>query len=308
MNTTVPDARVDAVRAFNRMYTKVVGVLDEGLLHTPYSLTEARVLFELAHRDTVPVSVLRRALDLDAGYLSRLLGRFEADRLVRRERSDVDARQQVVRLTAPGREAFALLDARSSEQVRQLLAGITEDGQRRLVAAMAEIRDQLGERPGPDTVVLRPPRPGELGWVVSRHGALYAAEYGWDSTFEGMTAAVVADFLAGNDPRCEAAWIAEVRGQPAGSIFCVRKDKDTAKLRLLLVEPSARGHGVGSRLAGECVEFARAAGYRTLELWTVSVLHAARRIYQQAGFQLASQEQRDMFGHRLTGQTWRLEL
>jgi DNA-binding MarR family transcriptional regulator/GNAT superfamily N-acetyltransferase len=306
MNTAVPDTRVDAVREFNRMYTKVVGALDEGLLHTPYSLTEARVLFELAHRDAVPVSALRQALDLDAGYLSRLLGRFETDRLVHRERSEVDARQQVVRLTAPGREAFALLDARSSEQVRTLLAGVAEDGQRRLVAAMAEIRSQLGARPAPDTVVLRPPRPGELGWVVSRHGTLYAAEYGWDSTFEGLTAGVIADFLAGNDPRCEAAWIAEVRGEPAGSIFCVRKDKNTAKLRLLLVEPAARGHGVGSRLVGECVSFARGAGYRAMELWTVSVLHAARRIYQQAGFQLVTEEQRDMFGQHLTGQTWRL--
>jgi DNA-binding MarR family transcriptional regulator/GNAT superfamily N-acetyltransferase len=304
----VPATRIDAVREFNRMYTKVIGVLDEGLLSSPYSLTEVRVLFELAHRGSTEVAVLRRALGLDAGYLSRLLAKFDSAGLITRDRSTRDGRQQVAELTAEGKEVFAGLDERSSEQVRGLLGGLTEDNQRRVVQAMDVIRVQLGERPRPETVVLRPPRPGDLGWVVHRHGALYAAEYGWSSEFEALTAQVIADFLRHNDPSREAAWIAEVRGEPAGSVLCVRKDEHTAKLRLLLVEPSARGHGVGARLVRECVAFARAAGYRALELWTVDVLVSARRIYQHEGFQLVEQTSEHLFGHDLTGQTWRLDL
>jgi DNA-binding MarR family transcriptional regulator/GNAT superfamily N-acetyltransferase len=304
----VPAARIDAVREFNRMYTKVIGVLDEGLLSSPYSLTEVRVLFELAHRGSTEVGVLRRALGLDAGYLSRLLAKFDSAGLITRDRSTRDGRQQVAELTAEGKEVFAGLDERSSEQVRGLLGGLTEDNQRRVVQAMDVIRVQLGERPRPETVVLRPPRPGDLGWVVHRHGALYAAEYGWSGEFEALTAQVIADFLRHNDPSREAAWIAEVRGEPAGSVLCVRKDEQTAKLRLLLVEPSARGHGVGARLVRECVAFARAADYRAMELWTVDVLVSARRIYQHEGFQLVEETREHLFGHDLTGQTWRLAL
>jgi DNA-binding MarR family transcriptional regulator/GNAT superfamily N-acetyltransferase len=308
MSLLAPAERVDAVREFNRFYTRVIGLLDERMLSTPYSLTEARVLFELAHRAEMPVTVLRKALGLDAGYLSRLLGKFEADGLVVRERSERDGRQQVVALTAAGKDVFRMLDGRSSEQVSELLGGMTDENQRRLVQAMDVIRFQLGDRPRPDTVVLRPPRPGEYGWVVQRHGALYAQEYGWDSTFEGLTARVVADYLAGHDPRREAAWIAEVHGEPAGSVFCVRKDDTTAKLRLLLVEPGARGHGVGSRLVKECVAFARGAGYRTMELWTVDVLVSARRIYEHEGFRLVAEDRKPRFGKDLVGQTWRLVL
>jgi DNA-binding MarR family transcriptional regulator/GNAT superfamily N-acetyltransferase len=308
MNDGVPAARVNAVREFNRMYTRVIGVLDEHMLSTPYSLTEARVLYELAHRDSLAVATLRRTLGLDAGYLSRLLAKFETDGLVTRERSDADGRQQVARLTEPGRDVFQMLDGRSGEQVRQLLAGITDGNQRRLVAAMDVIRTQLGEAPRPETVVLRPARAGDYGWVVHRHGALYAKEYGWDHSFEASAARIIADHLDNHDPDREAAWIAELHGEPAGSIFCVRKDGTTAKLRLLLVEPSARGHGVGSRLVRECVEFARATGYRAMELWTVDVLVAARRIYQSEGFRLVAEEKAHLFGHDLTGQTWRLDL
>jgi DNA-binding MarR family transcriptional regulator/GNAT superfamily N-acetyltransferase len=305
---TVPAERIAAVREFNRMYTKIVGVLDEHMLRTPYSLTEVRVLFELSQQDRLAVTTLRRALDLDPGYLSRLLARFEADGLIERERSTEDGRQQVARLTAAGKDVFQKLDERSSEDVRALLEGLTDDGQRRLVDAMRVIKDQLSGTPRPHTVVLRPPRAGDLGWVVHRHGALYGQEYGWDSGFEALTAKVVADYLENYDPKREAAWIAELNGEPAGCVFCVRKNDHTARLRLLLVEPAARGAGVGRRLVEECVSFARSAGYQAIELWTVNVLHAARRIYQSAGFELTSEEPQRLFGHDLVGQTWRLTL
>ncbi|HEV2779044.1 MAG TPA: helix-turn-helix domain-containing GNAT family N-acetyltransferase [Actinophytocola sp.] len=308
MNATVPAERIQAVREFNRMYTKIIGLLDESMLSTPYSLTEARVLFELSRHPKLEVSVLRKTLGLDPGYLSRLLARFETDGLVERERSTRDGRVQVIRLTATGKEVFQLLDGRSSDQVRALLAGITDEGQRRLVQAMDVITQHLGTERRRETVVLRPPRPGDFGWIVQRHGTLYAEEYGWDSSFEGMTARIVGDYLAEHDPRREAAWIAEVHGEPAGSVFCMRKDDATARLRLLLVEPSARGLGVGTRLVRECLAFARGAGYRAMELWTVDVLAAARRIYQREGFQLVSEDRRRRFGHDLNGQTWRLEL
>jgi DNA-binding MarR family transcriptional regulator/GNAT superfamily N-acetyltransferase len=307
MNNQVPAERVDAVRRFNRMYTKVIGVLDEGMLDSPYSLTEVRVLFELSNRGQVEVAALRRALSLDAGYLSRLLARFETSGLVVRQRSATDARVQLVALTASGQDVFQLLDGRSADQVRALLAGVTDEDQRHLVRAMDLIRTTLGARPPSDTVVLRPPRTGDYGWVVHRHGVLYGQEYGWDHTFEGLTAQVIADYLAENDPRVEAAWIAEVHGTPAGSVFCMRKDEHTAKLRLLLVEPHARGHGVGARLVRECVAFARAVGYRAMELFTVDVLVAARRIYQRVGFRLNAEERRRLWGAELTGQTWRLD-
>jgi DNA-binding MarR family transcriptional regulator/GNAT superfamily N-acetyltransferase len=305
---TVPVERIAAVREFNRMYTKIVGVLDEHMLRTPYSLTEVRVLFELSQQDSLPVTTLRRTLDLDPGYLSRVLARFEADGLIERERSAEDGRQQVARLTPAGKDVFQKLDELSSQDVHNLLEGLTDDGQRRLVDAMQVIKNQLGGTPRPHTVVLRTPRAGDLGWVVHRHGALYGQEYGWDSGFEALTAKVVADYLENFDPKREAAWIAELNGEPAGCVFCVRKNDHTARLRLLLVEPAARGTGVGRRLVEECVSFARSAGYKAIELWTVNVLHAARRIYQSAGFELTSEEPQRLFGHDLVGQTWRLTL
>lgn len=308
MSRAIPAERIAAVREFNRMYTKVIGVLDERMLSTPYSLTEVRVLFELAQRDTMPVTLLRQTLGLDPGYLSRLLARFESDGLVARERSANDGRAQVVSLTAAGKDVFGKLDNLSSDHVGQLLAGLSEQNQRSLVQAMDTIRVRLGDRPRPDTVVLRPPRVGDYGWVIHRHGAMYAQEYGWDASFEALTARVVADYLDDHDPHREAGWIADLHSEPAGCVFCVRKDDRTAKLRLLLVEPSARGHGIGSRLVKECVNFARGAGYRAMELWTVDVLVAARRIYQHEGFQLVAEEPGKHFGHELTGQTWRLEL
>jgi DNA-binding MarR family transcriptional regulator/GNAT superfamily N-acetyltransferase len=301
--------RVAAVREFSRFYTGLLGLLREGLLDTPYSLTEARVIFELARGERTEVAVLRRALNIDAGYLSRLLARFEADGLIVRRRSDTDGRRQVIGLTRQGQAAFQLLDDRSAGQIAGLLAGRTEQDQQRLTEAMARVRQILAGPPRPAPAVrLRPPGPGDLGWVVQAHGALYAAEYGWDETFEALVARIVADYAAEHDPQRERAWLAEVEGRPAGCVFCVRKDSGTAQLRLLLVEPSARGLGIGRRLVGECVGFARAAGYSELVLWTNDVLASARRIYQQAGFELVAQEQHHSYGHDLVGQTWRLPL
>jgi DNA-binding MarR family transcriptional regulator/GNAT superfamily N-acetyltransferase len=304
----VTDGQVAAVREFNRFYTNVIGLLREGLLDTPYSLTEARVLFELAREDAVEAAALRRRLDIDAGYLSRLLAGFEAGGLVRRTRSPADGRRQVIGLTGAGRAAFTDLDARSAGQIRALLAALTPDGRQRLTGSMAAIREIIEPAPGPAAFVLRPPVPGDLGWVVQRHGALYAAEYGWDVSFEALVARIVADYATRDHRGGEAAWIAELGGQPAGSVFCMRKTATVAQLRLLLVEPRARGLGMGGRMVAECVSFARQAGYREIVLWTNDVLHAARRIYQRAGFQLVSSRPHHSFGHELVEQDWRLPL
>jgi DNA-binding MarR family transcriptional regulator/GNAT superfamily N-acetyltransferase len=317
---------VAAVRAFNRFYTNVIGLLRGGHLGTPYSLTEARVLFELARREETEVAALRQSLDIDAGYLSRILARFDSENLTVRQRSAGDGRRQVTRLTEAGQAAIAELDARQNEQTAGLLADLGEQDTRRLLAAMADIQGVLpggagvtgdgatgdGASAGPGATpparprawLLRPPRPGDLGWVVHRHGAVYARDYGWDETFEHLVARIVADYAAGRDPRREACWVAEVDGEPAGCVFCVRKDDETAQLRLLLVEPSARGLGIGARLVEECLRFARAAGYRQIMLWTQDCLTAARRIYQAAGFELVSEGKHHSFGHDLVEQTW----
>jgi DNA-binding MarR family transcriptional regulator/predicted GNAT family acetyltransferase len=302
--------RVAEVRAFNRFYTPVIGLLREGLYGSPYSLTEVRVIFELAQRDGCETTALRGALGLDAGYLSRILARFGADGLITRERSKSDGRRQLVRLTGEGRKAFAAMDASSDRQVEDLLAAIPEARQRHLLAAMSTIRHVLTPpdgRSGP-VVDLRPPRPGDLGWVIGRNGALYAEQYGWDETYEALVARIVADYAAGHDPVREAAWIAEADGERAGCVFCVRKDDSTAKLRLLLVEPWARGSGIGRALVAECVDFAKRNGYTEMVLWTQSILVEARRIYQRAGFELAGSQPHHSFGHDLVGETWRLAL
>ncbi|HET6290695.1 MAG TPA: helix-turn-helix domain-containing GNAT family N-acetyltransferase [Amycolatopsis sp.] len=300
--------RVATVRAFNRLYTGVIGVLDEGPADAEYSLSEARVLFELAQQDPTQVTDLRKRLDLDAGYASRLLARLEGRGLLTRERSDEDARRQLVRLTEDGRKAFAVLDQRSAGRIGSLLGKFGEDEQERLLGAMDTITSLVGERAPNPTLVLRPPRPGDFGWVVHRHGALYSREYGWDERFEALVARVVAEYVdRRGDPR-QAGWIAELDRERVGSVFCMpAEDGITAKLRMLLLEPAARGRGVGKRLVTECVEFARASGYPAMELWTVSLLDAARAIYRKAGFQLVSEETIEGFGYELTGQTWRLE-
>ncbi|PRX96054.1 bifunctional helix-turn-helix transcriptional regulator/GNAT family N-acetyltransferase [Allonocardiopsis opalescens] len=305
------DESVAEVRAFNRFYTRVIGLLDQGLLGSPYSLTESRVLWELANpADGSPVEVggLRAALGLDAGYLSRILVRLSSAGLIVRERSDGDGRRRTVQLTQKGRAVQKELDDRSSADVLGLLSALSDDERDRLLDAMSTVRRLLGDRRSAPVVVLRPPRPGDLGWVVSRNAALYAQEYGWDASYEALVAKIVADYAAGPDPAREAVWIAEVGGARVGCVFCVRDDDETARLRLLLVEPAARGLGIGGRLVDECIAFARAAGYRRMTLWTNDVLAAARRIYQRAGFTLTDQAPHRSFGHDLTGQNWSREL
>jgi DNA-binding MarR family transcriptional regulator/GNAT superfamily N-acetyltransferase len=303
------DIEVAAVRSFNRFYTRVIGVLQEGLLRTPYTLTEARVIFELAQRDEVEVVALRGALDLDAGYLSRMLASFESAGLVERSRSARDGRRQLVSLTNAGRAAGRDLDRRSADEVAALLTGIGPAGRARLLGAMAAIRSVL-ERTEPDKplVVLRPPLPGDLGWIVRRHGELYAQEHGWDATFEAMVAGIVADFGAGHDPAREALWIAEADGEPVGCVMCVARDASTAQLRVLLVDPSARGLGLGSRLVDECLRFARRAGYARMVLSTYSAMESARRIYAARGFAVGSATPVRAYGHDLVDELWSLDL
>jgi DNA-binding MarR family transcriptional regulator/GNAT superfamily N-acetyltransferase len=301
---TRTDERIAAIRAFNRFYTARIGALRDGLLATAHPLPEARLLFELGRREATDVAHLRRALDLDAGYLSRLLGRLEEQRLVRRERSPDDARRQRVVLTARGRDAFRTLDERSAAEIGALLDGLREEDRVRLLHALHMVREVLDGAPRPEPFLLRPPEPGDLGWVVHRHGVLYAEEHGWDETFEALVARLMADYAERRDPRREAGWIAEVAGRPAGCVFCMRRDERTAQLRCLLVDPAARGMGVGARLVDECLRFARRAGYAEITLWTNDVLAEARRIYERAGFVLVSEEPHTSFGHDLVGQTW----
>jgi DNA-binding MarR family transcriptional regulator/GNAT superfamily N-acetyltransferase len=302
--TAADDAAVAAVRGFNRFYTNVIGLLRGKYLETPYSLTEARLLFELAQRDASEVTDLRRVVDIDAGYLSRILARFEADGLITRQRSAADGRRQVIQLTGAGCSVVAGLDARSAEQTRDMLAAVYDHDRRRLLEAMRVITETLTGSPQPRGFLLRPPRPGDMGWVVQRNAAVYAEEFGWDSSYEALVARIVADYVDHRDPDAEAAWIAEVDGTPAGCVFCVRENATTARLRLLLVEPWARGLGIGSRLVTEVLRFARQTGYSQLTLWTNDVLADARRIYQRAGFTLDDENRHHSFGKALTGQNW----
>lgn len=299
-----PSDRVARVRAFNRFYTTVIGLLQEGLLRTPYSLTEARVIFELAQRGATQVADLRRDLDLDAGYTSRILAGLQEAGVIDRERSTADARRQVIHLSEQGRAAFAKLDQRSAEEVERILHRLTDQEQRRLVRAMGAIQTLLADGRPPEPVALRPLASGDHGWVVHRHGALYAEEHGWDESFEALVMQIVAEYMEHRDPGRENAWIGEVDGEPAGCVLCTKKEQDVAQLRLLLVEPWARGRGIGSRLVAECIRFARQAGYGHIALWTNDVLADARRIYERAGFTLAGEERHHSFGRDLIGQHW----
>ena len=311
----MPDSRVEnaledrivAVRRFSRHYTRVIGALQEGLLQSAFSLTEARVLYELAHRPGLTATTLGRELGIDAGYVSRILAGFTDRGLLERRPDAVDRRQSTLRLTAAGKAAFAPLDRRSHADVAALLAPLPEPAQRELVSAMSRIETLLdgGAQPG---WRLRGPHAGDIGWVVERHGALYAAEHGFDARFEALVANVAGAFLAQNDPAVERCWIAECDGVRLGSVFLVRADDDTAKVRLLLVEPTARGQGIGRRLVAECIGFARAAGYKRMTLWTNDILVAARGIYTAAGFRLISSEPHNMFGPSIVGEDWALVL
>ena len=302
------EERVEAVRRFNRFFTRRIGVLGEGLLESSYTLTEARILFEVAHREGAAASDLARELGLDRGYMSRVLAGLERRGLIEKSRSEEDGRRLRLSLTAEGRGAFSDLDERSRREISGMLGELSEEEQTRLLESMSAVEEILGGAGSTRTILLRQPEPGDFGWVVSRHGALYFREYGWDESFEALVARIVAEFAEEHDPSRERCWIAEVDGRNAGCVFLVRESETVAKLRLLLAEPEARGSGLGRRLVEECVRFARRAGYESITLWTNSVLGAARRIYQEAGFELVDEEEHHSFGHDLVGQNWRLEL
>lgn len=301
------DRQIAAVRRFTRFYTRHLGVLREGLLDSPYALTEARVLYELAQAPDLGATELARRLGLDAGYLSRILRRFETEGLLAREPVPEDGRRAVLRLTEAGRDAFAALDAASRGQVRGLLAALPDPARRRLVAAMRTV-EALLDRDAAAPWLIRPLGPGDGGWVVESHGRLYAAEYGWNAEFEALVAEIVAAFLRAHDSAREGGWIAERDGVPVGSVFVVRQDARTAKLRLLLVEPEARGLGIGRRLVEHAIAFARGAGYARMTLWTNDVLVAARRIYEAAGFVCTAREPHTSFGKDLISETWERDL
>jgi DNA-binding MarR family transcriptional regulator/GNAT superfamily N-acetyltransferase len=301
---------IDEVRAFNRFYTRQIGVISERLLDSPFSLAEMRVLYELAHRDTPTATELARDLGLDAGYLSRILRRFEARRYVARTPAPDDRRHSRLRLTAKGRAAFAPLERRTRDAVGAMIGHLGGPHRQQLVSAMGTITRLLDrERPAETApCLLRPHRPGDMGWVIQRHGELYAREWGYSPAFEALVARICADFLDRFDPSGERCWIAEREGVPVGSAFVVRKSKTVAKLRLLIVDPAARGLGLGGRLVDECIRFARDAGYRTLTLWTHGQLDAARRIYQRAGFRCVAAQPGHSFGRTLVDETWVLRL
>lgn len=304
------DARVAAVRRFNRFYTRQIGILDRGVLHSPFSLAEVRVLYEIVHRKEATAAELAGDLGLDPGYLSRMLRRFHKLGLLRRQTAADDGRRRLITLTEKGRRTFATLDERQDKDVAALLAPLPAAGQRRLVESMHAIEQLLDARTeSKPSYVIRQHQPGDMGWVTYRHGVLYWQEYGYDERFEGLVAKIVAEFIAQLDPARERCWIAEQDGEIVGSVFLMKKSTTVAQLRLLYVEPATRGHGIGARLVDECIRFARRARYRKITLWTQSELLAARRIYQKAGFQLTGERPHDSWGRRgLVAQTWELTL
>ena len=316
-NLATGDAEIAAVRSYNRFYTQRLGLLNERLPGSDWSLAEARLLYELAHDAKPAASQLSRDLLLDPGYVSRILRRFENAGLIERRRDSGDARRSQVTLTAAGRQAFAALDGATRAQVARLLSPLPAPARAELVASMATIENVLsctrprtlsGPPPHASPVVLRPPAPGDVGWVIERHGALYATEFGYDTTFEGLVAKIAGAFLEANDPAREHCWIAERNGVRVGSVFLVARDATTAKLRLLFVEPSARGAGVGAMLVRACTDFARSRGYRQITLWTQSHLAAARKLYVEEGYRRVAEEPHRSFGLDLVAETWTLEL
>jgi DNA-binding MarR family transcriptional regulator/GNAT superfamily N-acetyltransferase len=303
------ESGVAAVRRFNRFYTQRIGVLQEGWLKSPFSLTEARVLYELSRRNRPTATELGKELGLDAGYLSRILRGFETRGLIVKQTSDSDGRQALLSITQRGRQRLAPIEAHTNEEVQAMLAALPAGEQHRLFAAMRAIETMLGQPPAPAVpYILRPPRPGDMGWIVSRHGALYSGNYGWDERLEALTAEIVAAFVRNYDAKRERCWIAERDGENAGCVLLVKETDEVARLRLLLVEPKARGLGIGARLVEECVRFARETRYREITLWTHSVLTAARHIYEGAGFKLIATQEHDEFGKTLVGETWNLTL
>ena len=307
MTSEIFEQRITAVRRFSRFYTRQLGLLRESLVATRFSLTEARVLYELAHREQVTASALAAELDLDHGYLSRILRGFGEEGLLKKVPAPDDRRQSLITITAKGRKAFAPLNQGSHDQVAELLGSLSDAEQARVVGAMATVESLLGDKQDPP-IVLRPHRPGDMGWVTSANATLYAQEYGWDMSYEALVARITADFIDNFDARRERCWIAEIDGERVGSVFVVRKTDAIAKLRLLIIDPKARGRGLGKRLVEECLRFAREAGYSSMTLWTQSCLTAARGIYARAGFKLVAEEPHHSFGVDLVGETWEREL
>lgn len=302
------DAPIAAIRRFNRFYTRKIGVLEQQLLQSPFSLTEARVLFELAQQDGMTAKEIGTKLGLDPGYMSRIVHAFTEKNLITRKASAADKRQFSLTLTAKGRLAFGRLNKTSHEDIAGMLKALPPGGGQRLVDAMATIERLLDDEALSPEVTLRPHRPGDMGWVVQQHGALYAWEFGWDISFEGMVAEIVAQFLKDFDPSRERCWIAEIDGRRVGSAFLVKQSDEVARLRLLIVDLAGRGLGLGKRLVDECIAFARGCGYRTITLWTQSMLLAARAIYENAGFVRVASEPHHSFGKELIGETWELVL
>jgi len=301
--------RIAAVRRFNRFYASRLGVLRDGLPHPPCSLAESRIIHEIANRDQVIAADLAKDLGLDPGHLSRTLDRLEQKGLIRKIPSPSDGRQRLLRLTPEGEETAALLDRRLREEIGEMLNHLSEQDQNRLIQAMNTIEQLLGEGLNDsEPYILRQHEPGDMGWIVHMHGRFYAEEYGWDERFEALVAQICADFIRRYNPDRERCWIAEMDGQVVGSVMVVQESEDTAKIRLLVVDPRARGLGLGKRLVDECIRFARRKGYKKIVLWTNHVLVAARNIYQKAGFVKVKEEPHRNFGPELIGETWELTL
>jgi DNA-binding MarR family transcriptional regulator/GNAT superfamily N-acetyltransferase len=300
--------QMSLLRAFNRFYTRKIGVLD-GMASRPFSLAEARVLYEIANRERPTATDIRTELGLDAGYMSRILRDFERRKLVRREPSKADQRQRFLSLTTKGRGEFAPLDERSNRDIGAMLERLSPAERKQLVEAVQTVRRLLDDKMEPKIpYLLRTHQPGDMGWIVQRQSILYAEEYGWDETYEALAAEIVAQFLRNYDPKCERAWVAERDGRRVGAVFVAKESDEIVKLRLLHVEAEARGLGIGKRLVKECVRFARQAGYQKMTLWTQSILHAARHIYKETGFQVVSEKKHHSFGRDLTAETWELNL
>ena len=301
--------KIEAVRRFNRFYTGRLGLLKPGLLQTRFPLTQARIIFELAHHEDFTARELIRELDLDAGYLSRILSTFEKDGLLRRSPSKSDNRHRLLKLTAKGRKAFSALNERSKRENEALLQNLSEEDQQRLLQAMHTLESLLGAQAKPvRPYLLQTHKPGDIGWIIHRHGVLYAEEYGFDETFEALVADILARFIQHHDPKRERLWIAEQDGERIGSIMIVDAGEEVAQLRILLVEPKTRGSGIGKRLIDECLDFSKRAGYKKIKLWTQSNLDAARHLYEKAGFKLVEEKPHKSFGHDLVAQVWELPL
>jgi DNA-binding MarR family transcriptional regulator/N-acetylglutamate synthase-like GNAT family acetyltransferase len=300
---------VAEVRGFNRFYTKRIGLLNQGLLKTRYSLTQARIIFELAHEEKIVSADLVRELDIDPSYLSRILSAFEKDGLVEKVRSERDSRQRILSLTSKGMTSFRELNERASEEIREMLMPLSDEDQHRFVNAINAIQNLLEyDQNAVSSYLLRPYGAGDIGWITHRHGVLYAEEYGWDETFEALVADILVKFIDSSDPKRERIWIAEQDGKRVGSVVLVDAGDQVSQLRLLLVEPKARGKGIGRRLIQECIDFSKSKGYKKIRLWTQNNLDAARHLYRKAGFVCVSEKPHRSFGHDLVEEFWELNL